>query len=150
MAESKKDKETAVKPKVVPKKRPRKKPAIKASTEKEGVEAGEESQGEQKKSTPARKPSGRRPARKTKETSLKSTPSKIAADEQIEVEVVPEIDATVPRVEEPVSEEKVAPKRPRGRRGRGPGKKPAVVEETSLVAEKAEEVVEPEDHGVLD
>lgn len=143
VSETKKEKETAVKPKVVPKKRPRKKPAIKASTEKAGAEAGEESGDEPKKSTPARKPSGRRPARKTKETSVESTPSKIAPVEQVDVEVVSEIDATVSRVEEPVPEEKVAPKRPRARRGREPGKKPAVVEETSLVAEKTEEVAEP-------
>jgi ribonuclease E len=141
-AESKKEVVVAAtKPKAVPKKRVRKKPVAKVSAKPADVAAGEESQQVTKKTSPARKPAARRPARKTKETAEKKTPTETAPIEQLEV--VPEVVEAVVQVEELPVEEKVAPKRPRGRRGRGAGKKPAVVEETSVTAETSEKDAVP-------
>ncbi|MCP4343238.1 MAG: Rne/Rng family ribonuclease [Desulfobulbaceae bacterium] len=149
-AESKKEVEAATKPKAAPKKRVRKKPVAKVSAKEEDVVAGEESRQATKKTPPARKPAGRRPARKTKETTEKKTPTETAPIEQPEVipEVVPEVVEAVVQVEQLPVEEKVAPKRPRGRRGRGAGKKPVVVEETSVTAETSEKDAVPAEGAV--
>ena len=138
------------KPKVTPKKRVRKKPvaAVTVSKEQEKTaEAGLEGQAEIPKSSPAKKRPGRRPARKPKETNAKKELNKTAPKKQ--EEVVFELEAAVSKVEEISSEEKVAPKRPRGRRGGRPAKKAAaVVEEIASVAETTEDAtiapVEPE------
>lgn len=144
--EPKKEVVTAAKPKIAPKKATRKKPTKTVSTEKPDAEAVEESRDEQKKSAPARKPSGRRTTAKTKETSNEKKLSETAPTEQIEV--VPEVDAAVSQVKGLPSEEKVPPKRTRGRRGRGTEKKPAVVEETEKDAESAAGPVETEESGL--
>jgi len=147
---AKKEALAVAKPKATPKKRVRKKPVAAATVSKEqekSAEAGLEGQAEIPKSSPAKKRPGRRPARKPKETSAKKELNKTAPKKQ--EEVVFELEAAVSKVEEISSEEKVAPRRPRGRRGRGPAKKAAaVVEEIALVAETTEDAaivpVEPE------
>ncbi len=121
-----KEAETVAKPKVVPKKRIRKKPIKTVNTEKTVVELGEESQEEQKKTVPSRKPSGRRPKGQTEKIGNEKKLSKTVPAEQ--VEAVPGIEATESHVEERPAEEKTPSKRSRGRRGRG--KKPVVVAET--------------------
>jgi ribonuclease E len=134
----------AAKPKPTPKKRVRKKPtaAVVASTEQEeGAGTEKEGQTESPKKTPARKPAAKRPARKPKESSAKKTPEKTASTKQ--TEVVAEVEAAVPSVDELPAEKQVPPKRPRGRRGRGPGKKAAVVEEIALLAENTEDAAVP-------
>jgi ribonuclease E len=143
---SEKKKEVAATEKVTkttpPARRSRKKPIAAVSQEKVSSEAGAANRDELKKSVPTRapskKPSGRRNTGKSKET-------KDTSDEKILKETVPAeiteliigVDADVLTVKEHPSEEKVAPapKRSRGRRGRGTGKKKIekiVIEETSL------------------
>ena len=123
--------------KIAPRKRVRKKPTVAVSAEKADAENVEVSQAEEKETTPSKKPARKRPARKPKETSDTNTPSKVAATEK--VEEVPEVAVAGAPAEDPPVEKKAAPKRSRGRRGRGTGKKPAVVEETALVAEETED-----------
>ncbi len=128
--------------KAAPRKRVRKKPTVTVSTE-TAVTADGEDGVEPKKSTPARKPARKRPARKPKEDSDKKTPSKATTDEADEVEVVPEVTVTTSPVDELPTVAKEAPKRSRGRRGRGAAKKPVVVDDTVVDAKETGEDAVP-------
>lgn len=135
--EPKKEAATAPKAKTPPKKRVRKKTTGAAGApEKENGDAGAKSQDELKKQTPAGKPARKRPPRKPKETSDKKTPDKTVETEQ--GEIVSEAEAAGAQAEVLPGEEKVTPKRSRGRRGRGTRKKTAVVEESSTIAAEAD------------
>ena len=105
-----------------------KKPLAKASSAAEGDSAPE-------KSTPARKRPGRRSTKKTAKTDDKILPDTTALVEQ--VEVVAEIETAVVQIEEITYEESEAPKRPRGRRGRG-RKKTSGGEKSSIAAKAPE------------
>ncbi len=144
-SEPKKETASAGKAKKTPVKRAPRKPTAKASPEKEGgadtKRVGEESQDEPKKSAPARKRSGRRPTKKTEKQGENVLPDTTAPVEQIEV--VSETKNDIDQLEEPPAEEQRAPKRPRGRRGRGSRKKTTVVENSATIAEEADNDAEP-------
>ncbi len=133
------------KPKAAPKRPGRKKPT-KAVSEQQtaSAEATDESGGEHKKSVSSRKPSGRRSPRKARETTNEEVQSNTAQAEQAESSVIA---VAVAQVEELNAAEKIAPKRSRGRRGRGSGKKKAVVEESSVVVEGTSAVVKEIDQS---
>ena len=126
------------KQKATPRRTARKKPTKTVSAQTASVEVAEEGGGEPKKTVPSRKPSGRRAPRKPKETSNEKVQGKNAPVEQTDA---PVIAVAVAQVEELSAEEKIAPKRSRGRRGRGSGKKKAVVEEMSLAVEETSVLV---------
>lgn len=123
--------------KKAPTRRSRKKPLVTVSVEKVNPEtAGEATQNESKnvpKRAPSRKPSARRNTRKSKETHDEKILAEAMPTET--TELIMGVDADVLTIEEHPPEEKVPPKRSRGRRGRGTGKKKVekiVIEETSL------------------
>jgi ribonuclease E len=116
--------------------RSRKKPVVGVSIEKVDVEAGGENQDEQKRSVPSRKPSGRRNTGKTRENSHNKKLDIKAPSEP--GETVAQVDTEVLPGEERPPEKKAAPKRTRGRRGRGTGKKTTTAEDASLAAKVTE------------
>ncbi len=92
---------------------------------------GGENQDEQKTKPPAKKRSGRRPAKKTSKIDNK-LPIDIADDNF--TEIIAASETVVVQTEELPAEEKEGSKRPRGRRGRGSRKKTTVVEKASITA----------------
>jgi ribonuclease E len=125
--------------KAAPDRKTAKKPKVSVSPEKITAESGEKKpdepkQDEPKKGASARKPSGRRGKGRTQVNGDKKTPGTTATAEQ--EQKVTGTEAEVLTVEERPVEEKAPSKRSRGRRGRGTGKKTAVVEETSLTAKE--------------
>jgi len=103
-------------------------------TRKKAAETAQESPGEQKKKVPARKASaGRRSPRKPKTSGNKDKPSSAEPIEQ--PQTTAEDDSADVSVEESFAGEKAPPKRSRGRRGRGTGKKPAAAKEAAPVSD---------------
>jgi ribonuclease E len=116
--------------------RSKKKPVVTVSIEKVDVEAAGENQEEQKTSVPSRKPSGRRNTGKPRGNSNKKKLNPTAPTEP--GEGVAKVDTGILPVDERPSEEKAAPKRTRGRRGRGTGKKTAHAEDAAMAAKVTE------------
>ena len=124
---------TAAKATRSPRKRSAKKTSPPASPEQtdtaEPKNVAAENKDEQEKNHPAKKRSGRRPAKKTQK--IDDTLSPDTADGNLS-EVIAAGETVVVQSEVQPIEEKEASKRPRGRRGRGPRKKTAVGEKASL------------------
>ena len=135
-------KATAAKQKADPQKRTRKKPQKTAAAGPAAVETVQEPSEDVEGKGPAKKPSRRRSTRKTKAAGVEKTAEQPASAKQTDdvsaADVVAEPVAAIP------AEEKTAPKRSRGRRGRGSGKKAAAVaEERSPATEKTKKDAQP-------
>ncbi len=147
-AEPVKEKETtATKQKAARKRTPRKKPSTTEAVKNAGADADKKIEEEQKDTSPAKKPSRRRAPRKTKDTGTKKTPGQTASAKQRDDvstdDAALPVDAVTEPVEAPPAEDKTVPKRARGRRGRGSGKKTAAAEESVAAADKTASDPEP-------
>jgi ribonuclease E len=147
-AEPVKEKEkTATKQKTARKRTARKKPSTTDAAEIAGADGDKKIEEEQKDKTPAKKPSRRRAPRKTKDTGAKKTPGQTTSAKQRDDvsadDAVLPVEAFAETVEAPSGEEKTVPKRGRGRRGRGSGKKTAAADESPVAADKTAGDQEP-------